>query len=45
MTSDPFEVVLRNMSMSLEDQIAIERGSDRILRSSIPDQFYACRTS
>lgn len=45
MMTDPFEVILRNMSMSMEDQIAMDRASEHYVVGSIPEQFYTCRPS
>jgi len=45
MMADPFEVIMRNMRRTVEDDIDMENRLDQYEVGPIPDQFYTCRPS
>lgn len=45
MMADPFEVIMRSMRRSVEDEIDVERRPDHIEVGPISEQFYSCRQS
>lgn len=45
MMADPFEVIMRNMRRTVEDDIDMENRPDQYEMGPIPEQFYTCRPS
>jgi len=45
MMADPFEVIMRNMRRTVEDDIDMENRPDQYEVGPIPEQFYTCRPS
>lgn len=44
MIADPFELIMRNMRRSIEEEFDLDAGPE-IFDGSIPEQVYTCRPS